>query len=392
MARIQYSPLALVPLVAAAVSADVATGVQGGSPPSRATTLQYQSLTGPVFVPAEAGETVTLDKWASQPPGRPRLAWRPEGGTVAPVFVPDVTVAVPPLSWAPDAPDLLGRRTPSRYDSTVEPFQIEAPAETVTLDKWHSRSVDVPRRVLRPEGGTVAPLHVPDVTDPVTANAWAPTYPDRVPGLRRSVVIGGHVAPVEPVAAGAVSLDAAPGVQGGAPPARLATIQYQALAGPVVVPVAAPTVALDWFAPSALRPERDGPAIQYAPLTGPVQLVLDLDWLPTLAQPRARVTRPRSETVAPVTVPAAAPETITLDKWHSPAADVIRRVRRPSAGETVAPVETPAAAPETVTVDKWHTAQVMTPRRVLRPLGGLIGPIEPIAGGRPNGLLLRGVC
>jgi len=514
--------LAFVPLVAAA-SLDAASGTQGGHPPIALTTLQYQAITGPVLVPAEAGETVTLDKWISQPPGRPALAWRPSGETVAPLYVPDVTQPVTARSWAPSYPDRVpAAPRPVDYQQSVAPLyvaDVTAPAPTIGRAFYPDRVPGLPRAAEFPQA--VAPLFVPDVTSPAPSLAWAPTYPDRVPAkpraadfpyipaplvvadvtdppplrawapsladvVRRPLVvvgvrvaplvvadvtdpaplrswsavapdvirarvlppIGGTVAPVAPVA-DAPSTSAAPAVQGGAPPLSATTLQYQSLTGPVLVPFVAPPPAPDFWLPTLpTRPTlRDGPAIQYAPIAGPVEFVVETGWLSQAPDLVRHDTRPTGGTVAPLHVPdvtdpvpalswaptypdripphprpvsvglSVAPlyvpdvtvvapalswapstsdvvrlrrlvaegysvrpvldlgvdEIVTLDKWHAPPVDVVRRVVRPHGG-VVAPLHVPDVT-EAVTALSWGTQTAVPVRRVLRPAGGLTAPV-----------------
>jgi hypothetical protein len=142
MPRLQYLALAFVPLAAAAAPDLPAPGEQGGTPPASIRTVQYQAVTGPVYVPDVVGETITLDKW-HQPASVPtRRLRRLDGLTVAPVFVPDVTVVAPTLSWR----GVYADRVPGR-------------------------------KPLVPEGRVVAPVFVPDVTQPVPGLSWSPVYP-----------------------------------------------------------------------------------------------------------------------------------------------------------------------------------------------------------------------
>lgn len=114
---------------------------------------------------------------------RTRLTDAPE--PVAPLYVPDVTAPVPALSWKgsqPDAvPDKPGPRTAHQRAFAFDRF--DPPGTIVAPDlSWQRAQPDLVVRRLRLTEATepVAPLFVPDVTQPVTALAWKGTQPDRL--------------------------------------------------------------------------------------------------------------------------------------------------------------------------------------------------------------------
>jgi predicted small lipoprotein YifL len=299
----------------------------------------------PVTVPA-AGETVTSDKWAGRYPDLTPTARRTtQGGSVAPLYVPDVTVVAPPLAWQPIAPDLLNRRPSSVYDSTVTPIVVAAP-ETITLDKWEGSAPDrVPVALRVPQGGTVAPLYVPDVTVVAPPLSWQALAADR-PTRRPNPVFDSTVAPVS-------------------------------------VQAPAETVTLDKWAGNAPEPLRRawrplGGAV--APLYVPDVTVVapPLSWLGTgSGRPAVLGVRPYDSTVAPVTTAAPA-ETITLDKWQSPAVVVARAVRRQPGG-SVAPLYVADVTVVPPLLSWSPIAPAIVPRlRVLRPLGAVVANVEPI--------------
>lgn len=210
---------------------------------------------------------------------------------VAPLYVPDVTAAVPDLSWRVEPAPLarLARRPPrvtltapvAPETPSAAPGQPDAPPAIVAR-----------RTPWRPLGGVTAPVLVPDVTQPVPPLSWLART--REPAPRRTARLG---------AAGVL------------PP-------YQPAA----------TVSLDWLyrAPDPRR--RPAPR----PLSGVVGPVVfasaaPVGWAATDAQPiRLLRRRPSTVVAAPVLVPAAG-ETVTLDKWYAPPSRPVRAVVRPQA-------------------------------------------------------------
>lgn len=430
--------LAFVPLVVATATAS-APAEQGGESARRGEVRQYQALVGPVVVPA-AGETITLDKWKGTSPDRlqPRPR-RPQPAGVAPIVVPDVTTPAPVLSWAGTFP--ASQRLPARslpLGGTV----LVTPQAPPSVDlSWLPQETPRHRRPAFVGGQAwVAPLSVPDVTQPAPPLSWAArvspqpvqrrrapypltappvevTPPPPLPPLtwlvpqtlgrmpkdgpaiqyspvtgpvleldhgwqpqapvapprRLPVRVGGSVGIIEPIAPPPPETATAPAHQGGDVARAGETRQYQAVTGPVLVPAPAAVVVDGWLhttrpgpirrpsrpivagasvvappAPPAATPTgwlvpqtvgrmpKDGPAIQYAPVTGPVEVAPDFGWWPREQAPRrlppARVAA-RTAVVAPVTVPTAA--ATPFGWWQQPPRPPLRP-RRP-AGQGTAP-------------------------------------------------------
>ena len=428
--------LAFVPLVVATATA-TAPAEQGGESARRGEVRQYQALVGPVVVPA-AGETLTLDKWKGTSPdrleSRPR---RPQPAGVAPIVVPDVTTPAPVLSWAGTFP--ASQRLPARslpLGGTV----LVTPQAPPSVDlSWLPQETPRHRRPAFVGGQAwVAPLYVPDVTQPAPPLSWAArvspqpvqrrrapypltappvevTPPPPLPPLtwlvpqtlgrmpkdgpaiqyspvtgpvleldhgwqpqapaapprRLPVRVGGSVGIIEPIAPPPPETATAPAQQGGEVARAGEVRQYQSTTGPVLVP--APAVVDGWLhttrpgpqrrparpilagvsvvappAPAATptgwlvspaigRMPKDGPAIQYAPLTGPVEVALDFGWWPRELAPRrlppSRVAA-RTAMVAPVTVPTPG---VALPWWQPSLATPVRRAQRPL-GAVVVPL------------------------------------------------------
>ena len=122
--------LAFVPLVVATATA-TATAEQGGDVARAGETRQYHAVTGPVLVPAAAGETITIDKWKGTQPDRlqPR-PYRTQHTGAAPIVVPDVTTPAPVLSWAgtfPASQRLPARSLPHAHQECFEPVITRMP-------------------------------------------------------------------------------------------------------------------------------------------------------------------------------------------------------------------------------------------------------------------------
>lgn len=130
--------------------------------------------------------TVTALSWSPEFPDRVngkaplrQAVWSP----VAPWHVPDVTDPVTPSSWDAVYPDRIAGRA-SRVQSAQSGL-IESTEQAPAFPElsWQPASADVVRLRPRLTGHVALALFVPDVTQPVTARSWAPTYPDRVPGV-----------------------------------------------------------------------------------------------------------------------------------------------------------------------------------------------------------------
>jgi len=162
-------------------------------PPVRRISVRPPSLSaGPLVVPAApAVPELALSVSAVPVVGRLTVT---EPSRVAPVYVPDVTVQAPVLSWEPSYPD---RAPGARRLLSPPAFSIDArylaPAAVVVPEfitpVYPGR---VPGRPRIDTWRHVTPIHIPDVTDPVPRLAWDPSYPDRalrvrLPDLSQSV-------------------------------------------------------------------------------------------------------------------------------------------------------------------------------------------------------------
>ena len=247
--------LAFVPLVVATATA-TATAEQGGDVARAGETRQYHAVTGPVLVPAAAGETITIDKWKGTQPDRlqPR-PYRTQHTGAAPIVVPDVTTPAPVLSWAGTFP--ASQRLPARslpLGGTV----LVTPQAPPSVDlSWLPQETPRHRRPAFVGGQAwVAPLYVPDVAQPAPPLSWAARVSPQPVQRRRA--------------------------------------PYPLTAPPVEVTPPPPLPPLTWLVPQTLgRMPKDGPAIQYSPVTGPV-LELDHGWQPQApaAPPRVVVAQP----------------------------------------------------------------------------------------------------
>ena len=153
--------------------------------------------------------------------------------------------------------------------------------ETITLDKWAPRYPDqIARRAVQQPSGGVAPVFVPDVTQPVPLGSWAPTYPDR---LSRSRVTFAPTVFVATVAAPDLGLiEWAPRYPDHTL-GRRRVANFQTLASPVFVPdVTEPVPTLAWAPrypdriPKRRRPV-DVPPVFVPDVTPPVPA---LAWAP----------------------------------------------------------------------------------------------------------------
>jgi hypothetical protein len=186
--------------------------------------VQYQALSAPVRHIVVGGETITLDKWSQNYPvvhPRPRYpraiyTWaQPMFGVVVEVpvqswlgntlfadqtrrlrshvsrqpasfsdrFDAPTPPVLPDLSWKPNHPDTVraksGLRVAAQQAWVADRYQ--AP-DAVTVPALTPPVYPAIVRGHRPrlEGLRVVPAFVPDVTNPVTARSWAPSYPDRI--------------------------------------------------------------------------------------------------------------------------------------------------------------------------------------------------------------------
>lgn len=319
----------------------MAKTVQGGVPPLFVRVVQYVAIVAPLAVPA--AETITLDKWHGHTEDH-RLTERPRptGGVVAPLYVPDVTVPVPVLSWHPTYPDRIPPKPePARTGVTVVPVYladvtVQAPALSWSPsypDRVLPKARPVPTgiavvpvapvstvpvpdlvTVIAPDrlpparvipAGAVAPLYVPDVTAPVPALSWQPAYPDAARSATRLRDVLTFVAPVAPIAAAPTTPDLVVVVGGGnTAPRRLV---LSGSVAPVFVPVVTAGDLIVVVGESPARRIVRSESGVVGPLYVPdVTLVAPpLSWAPTYPD-AVRATPPRRgvpEHVGPVETP-----------------------------------------------------------------------------------------
>jgi hypothetical protein len=157
--------------------------------PAKPRAADFPPVVHPAHVP-DVTQQVTALSWsprfADRVPAKPRVIDFPQ--PVEPSHVPDVTQPVTARSWAPTFPDRLhpskGLHVSSQRaytaDTATTPGEVIAPALTPPVypaKLWAKTPATEGTR-------HVGPIHVPDVTHPVTARSWAPNYPDRVWPLR----------------------------------------------------------------------------------------------------------------------------------------------------------------------------------------------------------------
>jgi len=414
--------LAFVPLVVATVTA-TAPAEQGSDVARAGETRQYHAVTGPVLVPAVVGETLTIDKWKGTQPDRlqPR-PYRTQHTGTAPIVVPDVTTPAPVLSWAGTFP--ASQRLPARslpLGGTV----LVTPQAPPSVDlSWLPQEAPLHRRPALVGGQAwVAPLSVPDVTQPAPALSWRAVGPDRVWGRARVAAFPQPAAPVavpdvtapvvplswRPIAPDRLARPSRPASQTVAPivvpdvtqpvpplswAARLSEVQRLARRGPiagvvapVVTPAPATPVDLDWWQAATLAPRTPARRLTLGSVgpVAPVVVAVTPPVLPALSgRPPARAGwRLHSEAVAPLYVPDVTTPAPVL-AWQRQAPDPARRAVRRPATLLAAPVGVPTG---TVDVLSWH---VPAPGRV----GGrrtdaartdLIGPVFVPAPATPQG-------
>lgn len=132
-------------------------------------------------------------QYADRVDARPRSLAALESKSVAPIYLADVSVVAPDSSWSPRYPDrapaprrlITGAHQAFSFDRFASPDEVIAPslAATVYPDRVFGR------RPLVEAMAWAAPLDVPDVTDPVIALSWSPSYPEFA---RRAVLASAH--------------------------------------------------------------------------------------------------------------------------------------------------------------------------------------------------------
>lgn len=161
---------------------------QPPDPPKRKAALAAAILAGSFFfspLPIPTPDVIDGSTGAQNGSGRLAPTVVQYQGHAGPIYVPDVTRVVPPLSWKPTYPDRL-RPPPGLPAAAQQAYaadKFDPPTPVTTLTGWLATAPDLIRRRPLPERERVsAPAFVPDVTQPVTALSWAPIYPDR--GIR----------------------------------------------------------------------------------------------------------------------------------------------------------------------------------------------------------------
>lgn len=324
----------LVPLGGETITVDKWQGTQ----PDRLTARSVSpasSVVAPVHVP-DVTQPVPVLSWKSIAPDLVRAARRGVGreGSVGPLLVV-VAPAVPDLSWqsapsipsvprprrplggrveVPDpsalasgpgltwhhAPAVPARLRPRPSTGAVGVVAPPTPAAVVALDWYVPPALGrMPRKAALPADALTGPVEPPPIV-----LSWAPTVPG--PTVRPSrVVAPGAVMPVEPVVSTPPTTAASPAQQGGAVLRGARVVQYQALAGPVLVPPPAVVVPYDWRQPASTP--RQGvvrrPSGTVAPVAIVAPAVPGMPWQPMWTLPRRRIVRPSGGLVAPVYVP-----------------------------------------------------------------------------------------
>lgn len=264
-----------------------------------------------------------------------------------------------------------------QYQTLVEPLVTTAAPETVTLDKWFQELSDPGRRRRSVEGAVVAPLEPTLFTAP-PALSWAPAVSQPVIPKRRLAREGFFAAPLEPsLTVAPPALSWAPSVSETRPKRRLAPLGL--FAQPDFSTVQPDeTITVDkWAQPvqQPVIPRRKAP--REGLFAEPIEPSLfaappALSWLPAAADVRRKAPRrPEAGSVAPDPAAlAAAPESVTLDKWQAEAKQPAARKRRSVGGDGAVLVE--------FTPDGWLALDVRPaarPRR--RQEAGSTGPTEP---------------
>jgi hypothetical protein len=271
----------------------LASTVQGNAP--RVQTLLYPALQEPVPLDMAApGEDVTVDKWFSPPsqPVRrtgigveqqPALAW--SGHT--PAEPGDGT------GLASVVGGLAPRVTSFLYPSLQEPVSIvEAPAETVTLDKWFAP-------LSQPIRGrtTTGQQFLAFVPNPETLAWYVPVQQPQAgkPRQQQEALFWSGHAPLQ------VDDWRSPIEQ----PQRRTARQYQEFFWGYTTPASAEDVTLDkWFTPAG--------------------------------QPQFKPARQYQEYFWSAHTPAAVVETVTVDKWFAPLAQPQFRKHKTGEQQTTA--------------------------------------------------------
>jgi hypothetical protein len=147
--------------------------------------IQYQPCVAPLFTGGgQAPETITSDKWTPRTPDPVRRPWAVALFVAACVLPSTFAEGAinPPTDWRPRHPDkTYSRPRTADIPAWVAPLQVPDVTQPVPVLSWLARYPDrlraKPRAVEFPALAT--PWFVADVTQPAPALAWRPTFPDR---------------------------------------------------------------------------------------------------------------------------------------------------------------------------------------------------------------------
>ncbi len=141
-----------------------------------------------LLVHSLVADLAPANSWGPRYPARidPRLRSLAalEAKSVHPIFIPDVTVGIPPLSWSGRYDDrvLAARRLQAGSQPAFFFDRFDAPDEVIAPDMAVAIFVD---RVLgRPRATELnyytQPIYITDVTEPVPFDSWLPVAPDYI--------------------------------------------------------------------------------------------------------------------------------------------------------------------------------------------------------------------
>lgn len=204
------------------------------------------------------------------------VSWLPRlPDPVRPVSVPPCVLAQPVqalgISWIFTQPPNASRAVPSTPSIVAAPVTSPA-AQGVN---WiFPRQPDPVRLLTRSDSIFVQP---PSVTASLPQNVtWWPQFPDRVVQrirFQEPLTVGPPVSPTLPSAADA-------GIHGsGGQLYPRPVVQYQSIAGPVVVPTTGPIIPLQFNADGLIRPDS---WTQNQAVAGPVAIPIPVGWWPRL--------------------------------------------------------------------------------------------------------------
>jgi hypothetical protein len=371
-------------------------------------------------------ERITADKWhkpLSHPTHRIATTALVVAGLVAPVYTPvdapAAEVSVSASEWiVPYQRDLL-------YQSQFGPVPFDAPAEVVTLDKWHQPLSQPVRKVsTAPQSGLVfvgsdtardtnwrrpisepvrsnvrqvgpstflvgseapvsrwhqplsepvrqkavpssqvyGPVYVEVVGETVTLDKWH--QPLSTPVRQKERTQPDSVTYVYPVPVSGADDVRFSGFTISVPYER--TLLYQSLFEPVDSGAAPEVVTVDkWLKPLSEPTRRVSSHAQQARFGVFVgsDSARDARWFQALSTPIRRATRVDYPSFTYGYYVAPAEEVVTLDKWHQPLATPVRRGGLPTSEQRALAFVKAAPFPESTTVDRWHRPLSIPTRR-----------------------------